>query len=67
MTDRSTPTARSISFVSCVGLGLFLAYQDGAHMLGLAKTALIATSLYVAYMALEAFRSRRKNSISNRG
>jgi hypothetical protein len=44
--------------VSCVGLGLFLAYQDGAHMLGLAKTALIATSLYVAYMVWEKLRNK---------
>ena len=46
-------TARSIWFVSCVSIGLFLGYMDGFPTMALAKTALIASVLFVAFLLVE--------------
>ena len=46
-------TARSIWFASCISIGLFLGYMDGFPAMALAKTALIAAVLFVAFLLVE--------------
>ena len=55
-------TSRSIWFVSCIAIGLFLAYQDGTSALAIAKTALVAAGIFAVYLLAEAFRSRNKQT-----
>ena len=51
-------TARSIWFVSMVGVGLILAYIDGATMAGLAKAGLLFATGFVFFLVGEAAYSR---------
>jgi hypothetical protein len=46
-------TVRSIWFASCVSLGLFLGYMDGFPATALAKTALVASVLFLAFLLAE--------------
>jgi hypothetical protein len=54
MTDPSEVTTRSIRFGSCVAVGLLMSYLDGVSNLDIARTALIATVLFLAFMVGEA-------------
>ena len=51
-------TARSIWFVSVVGIGLTLAYIDGATMAGVAKAGLFFSTGFVFFLVGEAAYSR---------
>ena len=60
MTGLSKTTTRSIWFLSCVLFGLLLAWLDGIDLFAVAKTALLATVIFVAYLIGEAAWHRYK-------
>lgn len=54
MADQSEITTRSIRFGSCVAVGLFMSYLQGISAIEITYTALIASSLFLAFLLGEA-------------
>jgi hypothetical protein len=54
MADQSEITTRSIRFGSCVAVGLFMSYLQGTSAIEITYTALIASSLFLAFLLGEA-------------
>jgi hypothetical protein len=54
MLNLSNVTVRSIVFVFCVSLGLSVSSLQGVSTLEIAKTALIASALFLGFMIGEA-------------
>lgn len=54
MPNLSNMTVRSLVFVFCVSLGLSVSSLQGVSTLDIAKTALIASALFLGFMIGEA-------------
>jgi hypothetical protein len=54
MAERSEVTTRSIRFGSCVSIGLFMAHLQGISGIEITYTALIAATLFLAFLLGEA-------------
>lgn len=67
MAEHSELTTRSIRFSGCVAVGLLMSWVQGIPALEIAQTALLAASLYLAWMLGEAARAKylkkKKNKI----
>lgn len=58
MAEHSELTTRSIRFSGCVAVGLLISGFQGIPALEIAQTALLAASLYLAWMLGEAGQTR---------
>ena len=54
MSGQSEVTTRSIRFGSCVSLGLFLSHLQGVSGIDITYTALLASTLFLAFLLGEA-------------
>jgi hypothetical protein len=54
MSGQSEITARSIRFGTCVSLGLFLSHLQGVSGIDITYTALLASTLFLAFLLGEA-------------
>jgi hypothetical protein len=54
MAGQSEITTRSIRFGSCVGVGLFMSYLQGVSGIDIIYTALLASTLFLAFLLCEA-------------
>jgi hypothetical protein len=50
MAEKSEITTRSIRFGSCVCVGLFMSYLQGVSGIDITYTALLASSLFLAFL-----------------
>jgi hypothetical protein len=67
MAEQSEITTRSIRFGSCVSIGLFMAHLQGISGMEITYTALIASSLFLAFLLGEAgLQEYEKIKISRR-
>jgi hypothetical protein len=54
MSEHSEVTTRSIRFVSCVSVGLFMSHLQGISGMDITYTALLASTLFLAFLLGEA-------------
>jgi hypothetical protein len=67
MAEQSEVTTRSIRFGSCVSIGLFMSHLQGVSGIEITYTALIASSLFLAFLLSEAgMQEYEKIKISRR-
>jgi hypothetical protein len=58
LAEQSELTTRSIRFGACVGVGLLMSHLQGISPLEIAQTALVASSLFLAFLLGEAAMAR---------
>lgn len=63
MFNTSDLTGRSIRFGSCVSIGLVISYLDGISSLEIARTALLASMLFLIFLIVEAALSRHEKTL----
>ena len=67
MAEQSEVTTRSIRFGSCVSIGLFMSHLQGISGIEITYAALIASSLFLAFLLSEAgMQEYEKIKISRR-